>query len=157
MRLELTIAIGSLLIAGCSSTGQGSVPSTVTETPTASPTQPATGESAGITEAATADDVVQRLKSEGLCEDPGDIDPESIGEHLVAACGSPVPFVIADAPFDGQVAAGWCNNASALTKKTVWVIKGSNWAIIHPMPTNEQIRAIADAVGGTPARLSQAC
>jgi len=165
MRVVLAVAIGSLLLTGCSSTGQESTVPTVTGVssasptgmPSASPTEPAVLESSGVTEAATADEVVQRLKSEGLCEDPGNFDVENIGERLIAACGSPVPFLVADAPFKGPLAAEWCNNASSLTKKTVEVVEGSSWTIIRPMPSEPQTRAITDAVGGTASRLSQAC
>lgn len=163
MKLTLTIAIVGLLLAGCSGADQQSTTLTASESPTASEMQtansaePTTNGDVGGTQAASADEAVQRLKAAGLCEDPGEFDVRNVGDYFIAACGSPVPFMIADEPFAGRVANDWCGNASSLTKKTVMLVEGSTWAIIHPMPSEKQIRAIADAVGGKPARLSQVC
>ena len=103
-------------------------------------------------------EVVAQLRSAGLCDDPGDFDVANMGDYYVAACGSPVPYLIAAQPWDGRVSAEWCRSSeSPLAGKTVMVVQGADWTLIHPLASMGEMEAITDAIGGTAIPRSKAC
>jgi len=159
MKPAIAIAVGcALLAAGCSSVDQETTTETMSATPETASAAPQTSEAAVVTEATTADEVVAQLRSAGLCDDPGDFDVANMGDYYVAACGSPVPYLIAAQPWDGRVSAEWCRSSeSPLAGKTVMVVQGADWTLIHPLASMGEMEAITDAIGGTAIPRSKAC